>query len=272
MTYTTEDRRDIAAAGRQMTRVLADIAHHEVGNLAEGWQLQEDTEPELARLRTRMKELADVAAEGLRELREIELRAKVRRVWTQAFETGRVEDASETDPGQTDQLNVHGVANALANAETEVDAHPLEMVFVDQMTQTLDLRCLQDQILDRILDTEFTPGQDTEDQALENARVGRAADVVSAFVIGVYGEAPDKFGMRMEVDSGPTTLPPVEDDLVRVFAGIHVADYHPDETTPRRIWHITQRAVTETDPARWTPRLLDALAQHRQDQHPKETR
>ncbi|MDA8368605.1 MAG: hypothetical protein M0026_01895 [Nocardiopsaceae bacterium] len=56
------------------------------------------------------------------------------------------------------------------------------------------------------------------------------------------------------------TLPPAAPGLHRVFVDLYAADFGPDDdTTPRRIWSISERAVTEIPREGWTDRMLDTI-------------
>lgn len=60
------------------------------------------------------------------------------------------------------------------------------------------------------------------------------------------------------------TLRPVAAGQYRVFAGMHAADFdEEDDQTPRHVWAITARAVTEVPADRWTAHLLAAFDAHK---------
>lgn len=62
------------------------------------------------------------------------------------------------------------------------------------------------------------------------------------------------------VDTTPGgTLPPPGPGLDRFFASSYAVDFAPGDDAPRRIWHITSRAVTEVPRERWTDRFLDMI-------------
>ncbi|GAB3724447.1 hypothetical protein [Nocardiopsis oceani] len=60
------------------------------------------------------------------------------------------------------------------------------------------------------------------------------------------------------------TLRPVAPGQYRVFAEMYAADFdNEDDETPRHVWSITERAVTEIPADKWTTRLLATLSKHK---------
>lgn len=167
-----EDRAAIASIGSAVTYVIADLLHHEMGDVSEGWSADHEPEVEIARLRSRLGELGTAVATAQRNLRHLEILRTVRSVWSEAFAAGGVADHQE-DRGDTDQLNLEGVADALACAERSA-GHDRKRLLTTQ-----DLVGLTDQIFGRIVDTEH-PAENDERQ--EEANILRAQTVAGYFV------------------------------------------------------------------------------------------
>ncbi|MEU0237673.1 hypothetical protein ABZ234_08275 [Nocardiopsis sp. NPDC006198] len=114
--------------------------------------------------------------------RLLEIERRVRGVWDRAFAAGQI-PSNESVVGDPTELNVAVVVEALADAEAGCAGAASTP---EQVTAHLDIRQLDDLVLQRLLDHEET-GQ--EGSALWREQEARASAAVALFVTAVYGDA-----------------------------------------------------------------------------------
>lgn len=193
MTYTSSDRDELCEIGSRVTAVMADIAHHEMGDITEGWSVYDDVPSEITRLRDRLNQLQEAIESSQRNLRALEIRGKVRQVWQEAFAAGQVDAVEDDDEFQLmyDLVTVHGVAEMLLQAEMVASENPsLERDQRQQIRDSQALGNIEDQLLERILKAEGASEEDMpddQDAFFEDPRWQRAERIVDVFVAAVYG-------------------------------------------------------------------------------------
>lgn len=176
MTDLTEQD-ELTEIAQRLAQTLGDITRHEMPNGV--WSVGEETDAEVDRIRCRLDELEELVRRERRELRELVLRRMVRRVWHHAF-CHQAVDGHEEGAGDPDQLNVYGVASALADAQDQ--AHE---GWGQAISETSEVELLRDQVLARIVETEGTDSSPV-------ARELRAHAVVQEFLDAIEEEETDR--------------------------------------------------------------------------------